>query len=182
MPKTLVRSRQISPSGLALTDAATITIDSDLGNIFSLASLSQPSTFVNPTGTPTDAQTLLIRIVSSAVRLISFGTAYVGASGQVLPSVTTGGGAEDTIGFRYSSAISKWVMTGTTLGFPSSATSLLDGITATRGSVIFRGATVWSGLPPAGVNTALFSNGVGTDPTFRQALTEGQTLARRAAL
>lgn len=45
-------------------------------------------------------------------------------------------------------------------------TSLLDMITATRGSVLFRGATAWQALAPGTAGWRLTTNGAGADPTW----------------
>jgi hypothetical protein len=107
---------------VTLTDAATVTPNADTTDIGTLASLSQTTTFANPTGTPTNGQLLQIRITSSTSRTISFGTAYQAASTLSLPSATTGSSAEDYIGFRYNSTDSKWDLIGTTIGSGSSGT------------------------------------------------------------
>lgn len=101
---------------VTLTDAATVTPNADTTDLGILTSLSQPSTFANPTGTPTNGQLLQIRITSSASRAIAFGTAYQTASSLALPTATTGGGAEDYIAFRWNSTDSKWDLIGTTIG------------------------------------------------------------------
>src|SRR5262249_8516875 len=47
------------------------------------------------------------------------------------------------------------------------ASSILDLIGSTRGSVLFRGATGWSILPPGNSGLVLTSNGAGADPTYQ---------------
>ena len=116
MAATVIRSNTQALKVVALTDGATININADTVDIGFLTSLSQTSTFANPTGSPTNGQLLQIRITSSASRAISFGTAYQAASSLSLPTTTTGGSVEDYIGFRYSSNQSKWVMIATTIG------------------------------------------------------------------
>ena len=50
--------------------------------------------------------------------------------------------------------------------------SIMDGITSTRGSIIFRGPSVWSGLTPASASgRVLTSAGAGTDPSWEAAST-----------
>ena len=115
-------SGQISTTGgvllraVTLTDAATVTPNSATTDIGLLTSLSQATTFANPTGTPTDGQLLQIRVTSTVSRTISFGTAYQGASSLGLPVNTTGGSKEDYIAFRYNSIDAKWDLIGTTIG------------------------------------------------------------------
>ena len=106
----------VIPRVVSLTDAATVTPNTDTTDIGILTSLSQTTTFANPSGTPTNGQLLQIRITSSTSRAISFGTAYQAASSLSLPTATTGSSAEDYIGFRYNSLDSKWDLIGTTIG------------------------------------------------------------------
>lgn len=47
--------------------------------------------------------------------------------------------------------------------------SVLDGITSTRGSILFRGASVWSGLSPGTADRVLTSTGAGADPRWAAA-------------
>lgn len=112
----------VIPRVVSLTDAATVTPNADTTDIGVLASLSQTTTFANPSGTPVNGQLLQIRITSSASRAISFGTAYQAASSLSLPTATTGSNAEDYIGFRYNSLDSKWDLIATTIGAYPTAT------------------------------------------------------------
>lgn len=57
----------------------------------------------------------------------------------------------------------------------SSATTLLDTITSTRGSILYRGASAWAGLAPGASGTVLTSNGPGTDPSWQTAGGSGWT-------
>lgn len=100
---------------VTLTSSSNLTaINSDTIDI-GIISLSESTTFQNPTGTPFDGQLLQIRITSSASRAIAFGTAYQTASSLSLPTTSTGGGAEDYIAFRWNSTDSKWDLIGTTI-------------------------------------------------------------------
>lgn len=101
---------------VSLIDAAVITPNANTTDI-GILTLSQSTTFANPTGTPTDGQLLQIRITSSTSRSISFGTAYEAASSLTLPLATTGGGAEDWIAFRWNGT--KWKLVATTIGVSS---------------------------------------------------------------
>jgi hypothetical protein len=171
MPRTIARSRQLLPSVSALGDAATITgLNCDLGDIFDLATLSQNSTIPAPSGTPNDGQSLVLRITSSAIRTLTWDAIFSAASTLALPTATSGGGFQDAIGFRYSSLFSKWMLVAATIGDGSSitASSLLDTISATRGSVVFRGASAWSGLAPGTAGFALVTGGAGADPSYAQ--------------
>ena len=96
---------------IALADAATVTPNSDTTDIGILATLSQTTTFGNPTGTPSGGQLLILRINSTLSRLISFGSIYSG----VLPTATSGSNREDYIQFRYNAVTVKWDMVMTTI-------------------------------------------------------------------
>ena len=127
-------SGQISTTGgilsrvVALTDAATVTPNSNTTDIGVLLSLSQTTVFANPTGSPVDGQLLQIRLASLVSRAISFGTIYQAASSLGLPQFTTGGGAEDYISFRYNSADVKYDLIGTTIGSASIGISSVESI------------------------------------------------------
>ena len=108
-----------SSSNLTAINSAT----TDIGII----TLSESTTFQNPTGTPFDGQLLQIRITSSTSRAIAFGSDYQAASGLSLPNATTGGGAEDYIAFRWNSTDSKWDLIGTTIGqIPTAADGSIE--------------------------------------------------------
>lgn len=49
----------------------------------------------------------------------------------------------------------------------ASVSAMLDLITATRGSILYRGLTGWAGRAPGALNTVLTSNGPGQDPTYK---------------
>lgn len=99
-----------------ITSTSNLTaINANKADIFKL-SLSENTTFENPTGNLIDGQLLQIRITSSTSRAIAFGTAYQTASSLALPTATTGGGDEDYIAFRWNSTDSKWDLIGTTIG------------------------------------------------------------------
>ena len=97
-----------------LTDAATITPNSDTMQLGVLLSLSQTSVIANPTGTPRNGQMIQIRISSTISRAISFGTLYQSTS-RLLPTMTTGGGIEDYVEFKYNTLDVKWDLTNTTI-------------------------------------------------------------------
>lgn len=153
---------------IAITSTSNLTaINADNGDFFAIT-LSENTTFQNPTGTPTNGQLLQIRITSSTSRVISFGTAYQGASGLILPSATTGGGAEDYIAFRYNSTDSKWDLIATTIGVLADASSALDGISSTQGVILYRGASGWVALAAGTAGFALTTGGAGADPSYSQ--------------
>lgn len=98
----------IKPRVVPYSDTATITINSDTADVIDIPSLSQATTFANPTGTPADMQTLLLRVVTSVSRSITWGSDFSSSANLSLPSATTGGGATDFFAFRRYSLTSKW--------------------------------------------------------------------------
>lgn len=107
----------LEPRVVGLTDAATVTPDCNVTDIGTLATLSRATTFANPTGTPKNMQPLTIFITSSAAQTLAFGTNYIGSTDTPLPTTTTGGAKTDVLGFRYYSALSKWMFVARNFGF-----------------------------------------------------------------
>jgi hypothetical protein len=70
-----------------------------------------------PTGTPSNGQTLILRIRSTAVQTFSWNAIYRGSSDLSLPTVTTGGTKTDYIGFKYNSADTRWDLLAKVFGF-----------------------------------------------------------------
>src|SRR6185369_9953832 len=62
-----------SPRVVTLTDAATVTLNADSTDVGVLTSLSQGTTFANPTGTPVSEQTIELRVKSSSSRALTWG-------------------------------------------------------------------------------------------------------------
>lgn len=55
----------------------------------------------------------------------------------------------------------------TALGGTVTATTILDSIGSTRGSILYRGASAWSALTPGTLNYVLTSGGAGADPSYQ---------------
>ena len=111
MPLTKFGARQLNPGVTTLTDAATVTPNSDTTRIAILTSLSQDTTFANPTGTPINGQELTIRISSSSIRKLTWGNLYQSSLG--LPNRTSGGGKEDYFRLWYNTLDTKWDLIAT---------------------------------------------------------------------
>lgn len=114
--RTLTNAR-ITQRVHTLTDAATVTPDIDSYDGGKLTTLSQTTTFANPTGTPTPFQTYVLRITSSTARAISFGSQYRGSTDLPLPTFTSGGGLTDYIGIRWNVDATKWDFVSKNFGF-----------------------------------------------------------------
>ncbi len=59
--------------------------------------------------------------------------------------------------------------TSTSLGSAITASAILDSISSTRGSILYRGASGWAALAPGTSGTFLKSNGSGADPSYASA-------------
>lgn len=106
-----------APSVATLTDAATVTpaVGSSTGGI--LTTLSQTTTFANPTGTPVDHQKYTLRIKSATARSISFGSQYRWSADLPAVAATSGSGLTDYLIFQWNAADSKWDAVGKNFGF-----------------------------------------------------------------
>lgn len=102
---------------VTLTDAATVTPNADTTSMGILSSLSQTTTFANPTGTPTDGQRLEIRVKSASSQAVSFGTQYRSGVDILLPTTTTGSAKTDRFLFEYDLADTKWDIVGRVTGY-----------------------------------------------------------------
>jgi hypothetical protein len=102
---------------VTLTDAATVTPNANTTDIGILTSLSQNTVIANPTGTPTGTQVLRLRIKSSAVRTLTWDTAYRGSTDISLPAETSGSNLTDYMTFWYNTTDSKWDFIGKNFGF-----------------------------------------------------------------
>lgn len=100
-----------------LTDSATVTPDVDSYDAGILTTLSQTTTIANPTGTPTDMQTYVLRIKSTSARSLSFGAQFRGSTDIALPTTTSGSSLTDYFGFVWNAADSKWDIIAKTAGF-----------------------------------------------------------------
>jgi hypothetical protein len=92
-----------------------IAVNADTTDIATIT-LTENTTFSNPTGTPFDGQLLLYRIVSASSFAIAFGTNFEPASSLSYPLATTGGNKLDEIAARWSATRSKWIYDATTIG------------------------------------------------------------------
>jgi hypothetical protein len=108
-------NKRITRRVVALTDAATVTPNADTTDMGTLATLSQATQFLNPTGTPTDGQQLRIRIKSTVARALTYDTQYKASDDLALPTLTTANKTDRMI-FEWDSTDSKWVIVGRSFG------------------------------------------------------------------
>jgi hypothetical protein len=105
-----------------LTDAATIgsvdgagIINCDKIKLGYLTTLSQGSTFPNPTCTPRHGQIIRYSITSAASQTLGWGNLYQASFGIPLPTATTAGGStKDQFAFQYDELNNKWDMIAST--------------------------------------------------------------------
>ncbi|MEN6621508.1 MAG: hypothetical protein ABFD50_08175 [Smithella sp.] len=102
---------------VALTDAATIAVNAALGNRFSFTFVSNNRTMGNPTNAVNGAQ-IIFRIKQNAgSNTITWGSDYRFSTSLPSPTLSTGAGKVDYIGFEYNSADSKWDCLAQNIGF-----------------------------------------------------------------
>jgi hypothetical protein len=102
-------NKRIQPRVVAMADGATITPAGDTTDIGTVT-IAGNRTIAAPSGTPVDGQTLALRITQDATgsRTLAWNAIYSFPFGT--PVLQTPAGSVDYLHFRYSSALSKWVL------------------------------------------------------------------------
>lgn len=118
----------VLPRVVAVTSSSNLTaVNADTTDIATIT-LTENTTFSNPTGTPFDGQLLLYRVKSASVFTIAFGTNFEAASSLSYPLTTTGGNKIDEIAARWSVTQTKWIFDATTIGaYPAAVVPLALG-------------------------------------------------------
>lgn len=116
---TSVPAADLSPQVVALTDAATITVNAAAGNHF-WVTLGGNRTMAAPTNAA-DGQVISFELIQDATGSRTL-TWTAGAGGYAFgsgtaPTLSTAAGATDQAAFRYSSRKGAWLYLGTTGGF-----------------------------------------------------------------
>lgn len=135
-------NKRVTPRVGSTTSSATPTINTDSVDIYGLTALAVDITSftTNLSGTPTDGQQLLIYIVGTATRAITWGASFENGA-QALPAATVSTARLD-VAFVWNAASSKWrcmgstslanrVTTITSSGTPTINTDLCDAVTIT---------------------------------------------------
>ncbi len=101
------------------TDAATVTINADTTDIALLLTLSQTTTFANPTTASTipNGKVLLVRTKSSSPRSLIYGSEFRGSASFPLRSITSGSNLTDYDTFIRNSVDARWDYFPAPLGF-----------------------------------------------------------------
>ena len=101
-------NKRITKREVTVTSSATPTPNSDITDIYTVTALAEAATFGAPTGTPTQGQTLIIRILDNGTaRALSFNAAYRFSTDLAAPTTTV---ISKTIylGFAWNVQASKW--------------------------------------------------------------------------
>lgn len=112
-----VRSK--GPAFITLTDAATVTLDASAGNFFRLT-IGGNRTLANPTGTGIcDGTKIIIRVTQDGTggRTLAYDTQYRFSTDLPSPTLSTGIGDVDYLGFIYNEPENKWDFVGKVFGF-----------------------------------------------------------------
>lgn len=110
-------NKRVTPRSVEIASASTITPTSDTTDQYEVTALAADAVLASPSGTPTDAQRLLIRIKDNGTpRNLSWTFGVAGsyrAVGAILPTITT---ANKTVyvGCIYNVADARWDVVGVT--------------------------------------------------------------------
>ncbi len=111
----------VAPRVMALTDAATITINSDNGDVATVT-LTTNRTLAADSGSPVDGQKLLLRVTqpsSAATLTLTTGSSKSYSLGTDINALTlsSGGSLTDYIGLVYNGSTSRWNVVSLIRGF-----------------------------------------------------------------
>lgn len=110
-------NKRVTPRAVQLTDAATVTPNSDTTDFGYLLTVSQATQFLNPTGTPTDGQRIRFRLKSTAQRALTFDTQYRFSVDLATISTSSGSSLTDYMTFDWNATDSKWDCVAKNFGF-----------------------------------------------------------------
>jgi hypothetical protein len=107
----------VVPASVALTDAATISLDASQANIFTVT-LTGNHTLGIPAN-PTAHQVIIFEVTQDATgsRTLSYSSAYAFTAGAPAPILSTTAGATDYLLFIYSGTAGKWRYLDARLGY-----------------------------------------------------------------
>lgn len=112
-----VESGAVAPAVVALTDAATVSVDASAGNDFRLT-IAGNRTLGNPAN-PVDGQQVIFQVTqgSGGSFALSFGSAYEFSTSIPQPTLSATGGHTDLLGFIYNAAKGTWLLAAYVNGF-----------------------------------------------------------------
>jgi hypothetical protein len=116
---TTVEQGAVAPTVVALADASTIAVDASLGNDFRVT-LGGNRAMANPAN-PTDGQKIVFEVTqgSGGPYSLNWGTSYEFSAGLPQPTLSTGAGQTDLLGFVYNRAKGSWLLAAFVNGFAS---------------------------------------------------------------
>ncbi|RWI96425.1 MAG: hypothetical protein EOR22_06610 [Mesorhizobium sp.] len=101
-------NKRVTPRIGTVASAASVTPVGDSNDQYNVTALAVGATFAAPSGTPTDAQKLIIRIKDNgASQALAWNAIYRAGADVALPTATVAGKTM-YLGFVYNSADSKW--------------------------------------------------------------------------
>ena len=108
-----------APRVVAITDAASVTINGDTTDIATQVNTQAVGTLtINAvTGTLSNGQKIIFRLQSTNVQTFSWNAVFVGSTDLVLPTVSSGASKYDYVGFMYNTTASKWQLLAKNFGF-----------------------------------------------------------------
>ena len=108
-----------APRVVAITDAASVTINGDTTDIATQVNTQAVGTLtINAvTGTLSNGQKIIFRLQSTNVQTFSWNAIFVGSTDLVLPTVSSGASKYDYVGFMYNTTASKWQLLAKNFGF-----------------------------------------------------------------
>jgi hypothetical protein len=114
---TTVASGALAPAVVALTDAASISVDASAGSDFRVT-IAGNRALGNPAN-PADGQQIIFQVTqgTGGGYTLSYGTAYEFSTGLPQPALSTTAGYTDLLGFIYSEARGAWLLAAFVNGF-----------------------------------------------------------------
>lgn len=107
------------PRIVTITDGTSITINADTTDIAIQSNTQSAGTLtINaPTGTPYNGQRIILRLISTNSQAFSWNAIFAGSVDLPLPTVCSGSGKYDYLGFIYNSTAAKWQLLSKVFGF-----------------------------------------------------------------
>jgi hypothetical protein len=114
---TVTEPGGIAPAVVVLTHAATIAVNASLGNDFRVT-IAGNRTIAKPSN-PVNGQQIIFQITQGpgGPFTITWGTGYEFSTGQPQPTLSTGAGQTDLLGFIYNAAHGQWLLAAFVNGF-----------------------------------------------------------------
>lgn len=104
---------------VVVTGTSTLSVNADTTDIATHSNTQNAGSGLNitATGTPSDGQKLIVRIVSVNSLTLTWNSIFAGSADLVLPAASTGSNKYDYMGFIYNATASKWQILAKNFGF-----------------------------------------------------------------